>query len=434
MDPNARAKYLNSPETELFDKGRTLYNLGPAREAAGKGQPLVVAEGYMDVVALVSAGFEAAVAPLGTAVTEAQLQMLWRVHPEPVLALDGDRAGLRAAQRVVGLALPLLEPERTLRFALLPEGRDPDDLIRAEGAEAMRAALDGAQPLVRMLWRRETEGVALDTPERRAGLDRSLREAVRAIRDPLVRRHYIEELNRLRIELFGLAPVRDRPRGRDARSWDAGRGGARPSTRASVLVAQEDDPARLREAVILAVLLLHPDLFDEFEDRLEDVEFGGATVAMGRAVLRHRARRDACAAELGPGALETLLSHGHVRLSPAVRRPGDPELARACLEGELLKLAAREGLRREVEDATADLEALAGEVDDAAGEGMTWRLGQAAAALGEAERARNEDRTAFETAENGLALSRDERVRWRDLSAGIDFGRGGRAPRRRGDG
>ena len=216
MAADARAKYLNSPETELFDKGRTLYNLGPAREAAGKGAPLVVAEGYMDVIALVRAGLEAAVAPLGTAVTEAQLQMLWRLDPEPVIALDGDQAGLRAAMRVVDLALPHLEPGRSLRFALLPEGRDPDDLIRAEGPDAMRAAIDAAEPLSRMLWRRETEGVALDTPERRAGLDRALREAVSAIRDPSVREHYAHEMRRLRAELFGLAPATrsDGPEGR----------------------------------------------------------------------------------------------------------------------------------------------------------------------------------------------------------------------------
>ena len=433
MDPNARAKYLNSPETELFDKGRTLFNLGPAREAAGRGAPLVVAEGYMDVVALVGAGFEAAVAPLGTAVTEPQLQMLWRLHPEPVLALDGDAAGLRAAMRVVGLALPLLEPGRTLRFALLPEGGDPDDLIRAEGPKAMQAALDAAQPLVRMLWRRETEGAVLDTPERRAGLDRSLRDAVRAIRDRSVRRHYADELNRLRLELFGVPPRRGWAPRRDTKPWAAGPSGVNASTRASALVAQEDGPARLREEVILATLLVHPDLLDEFEDELDDLDFGPATRALGRSVLLHRADRAACAAAVSEAALETLMGGSHVRLSPCVRRPGDREAARACLEGELAKLAARRGLLREIEEATADLEALAGDAAQTVGEGMTWRLGQAAAAVGHAERLMGEDRAAVDVAENGLALDRDERSRARDLYAGIDFGRGGRPSRRRRD-
>ena len=157
MDPNDNAKYLNSPETELFDKGRNLYNHGPAREAAGKGAPLIVAEGYMDVIALVEAGFGAAVAPLGTAVTESQLQLLWRISDEPIVALDGDAAGLRAAYRVIDLALPLMEAGKSLRFALMPEGKDPDDLIRAEGAggvHARRKAASSTVPSARRRWTR----------------------------------------------------------------------------------------------------------------------------------------------------------------------------------------------------------------------------------------------------------------------------------------
>ena len=121
----------------LFDKGRNLYHHKPAREAAGKGQPLIVAEGYMDVIALVEAGFGASVAPLGTAVTEHQLALLWRIAPEPIIALDGDTAGLRAAYRVIDLALPLLEAGQSLRFAVMPEGQDPDDVIRAGGSSAL---------------------------------------------------------------------------------------------------------------------------------------------------------------------------------------------------------------------------------------------------------------------------------------------------------
>ena len=142
MDPNAPAKYYNSPETALFDKGRSLYNHGPAREAAGKGKPLIVAEGYMDVIALSEAGFTATVAPLGTAITEDQLRLLWRIAPEPIIALDGDTAGLRAAMRLIEIALPLLEAGQSLRFALMPEGLDPDDLIKAQGAGAMQQLLD----------------------------------------------------------------------------------------------------------------------------------------------------------------------------------------------------------------------------------------------------------------------------------------------------
>lgn len=202
MDPNARAKYLNGPERLLFDKGAALYNHGPARSACGKGQTLVVAEGYMDVIALSEAGFEATVAPLGTAVTERQLQLMWRMHPEPVIALDGDKAGLRAAMRVIDLAMPLLEAGKSLRFAIMPEGKDPDDLIKEQGRAGMREVLMGAVPMVALLWQRETEGKVFDSPERRAMLDKALRDAITPIKDRSIKRHYGEILKDMRFELF----------------------------------------------------------------------------------------------------------------------------------------------------------------------------------------------------------------------------------------
>ena len=158
MAPNARAKYLNSPETPLFDKGKNLYNLVGARSAVGRGEPLIVTEGYMDVIALNSATFKGAIAPLGTAITEKQLQLMWRISPEPIIALDGDKAGLRAAYRLIDLSLPLLKIGQALRFALMPQGKDPDDLIRNEGSSFFRNLIDEAIPMVDLIWRRETEG------------------------------------------------------------------------------------------------------------------------------------------------------------------------------------------------------------------------------------------------------------------------------------
>ena len=174
MDPNDNAKYLNSPETPLFDKSRTLFNHGPAREASGKGHPLIVAEGYMDVIALSEAGFPATVAALGTAITEHHLRMLWRIAPEPILALDGDTAGLRAAMRVIDIALPLLEAGQSLRFAIMPDGLDPDDLLKQQGKGAMQKLIDDAIPMVQLLWQRETDGKKFDSPERKAALDKAL--------------------------------------------------------------------------------------------------------------------------------------------------------------------------------------------------------------------------------------------------------------------
>ena len=156
----------------------------------------------MDVIALAEAGFEAAVAPLGTAVTETQLLLMWRVSDEPIIALDGDTAGIRAAQRVIDLALPLLEAGKSLRFAVMPEGQDPDDLIRAGGPAAMQKLLDTARPMVDLLWEREVYGKNFDSPERKAALDKILRNKLQLIKDVSIRGHYGQAIKDMRWELF----------------------------------------------------------------------------------------------------------------------------------------------------------------------------------------------------------------------------------------
>lgn len=200
LEKDARAKYLNSPETPLFHKGDVLYRYGAARAAAAEsGEPLIVCEGYMDVIALAGAGFRTAVAPLGTALTENQIARLWRQSDEPVLCFDGDSAGQSAAYRSIDRALPLLKPGKSLSFAFMPEGQDPDDLIRSSGAAAFAAVLAKAEPLASVLWRREVETRALDTPERRAALRAHLRTLINGIADKDVRRAYgVEFANRLR--------------------------------------------------------------------------------------------------------------------------------------------------------------------------------------------------------------------------------------------
>ncbi len=171
LEKDAQAKYLNSPETPLFHKGATLYNLSSARQAAHDGATVVAVEGYVDVIAMVTAGFAATVAPLGTALTEDQLVLLWKMADEPVLCFDGDNAGLRAAFRAVELAMPRLKPGKSLKFALLPQGQDPDDLVRSAGRDAVNDVIASARPLADMLWARETEGHSFETPERRAALE-----------------------------------------------------------------------------------------------------------------------------------------------------------------------------------------------------------------------------------------------------------------------
>lgn len=195
LDPSQRAKYLNSPETPLFHKGRVLFNAAAAREAAFATGSVIVVEGYMDVIALAGAGLANAVAPLGTSLTVDQLKLLWRMAPEPILCFDGDTAGVKAAQRAVDTALPLLEPGYSLRFAFLPGGQDPDDLLRQEGGDAFRAVLGKARPLADVLWHRETEGGSWSTPERRAALDARLEALLGEIRDAKVRHHYQSDLS-----------------------------------------------------------------------------------------------------------------------------------------------------------------------------------------------------------------------------------------------
>lgn len=395
LAPTAPAKYLNSPQTLLFDKGRTLYNHAPARSAAAKGAPLIVAEGYMDVIALVMAGFEASVAPLGTAITETQLEMLWRMADEPVVALDGDAAGRRAARRLAELALPRLAPGRSLRFLLLPEGTDPDDLLHSQGAGAFRKLIETAQPLVDLLWQSHAEGQRLDTPERRAAFDREIRATLRRIADQDVRRHYADEFAlRRKALLSSRAPLR----AQEGKSWSgkahrpSGRRGGwqapptpTPETRLSVLARELPEynlEEAMREAALLAFLITHPWLWEEFEEPLHDVEFSHpdhrriATVLfrmLARGEFEAASLRRALEAEIGADPLEKLFAHKHITIAPAIRRPNDRETARLSLIEEIARLTALRGALAEIEDAAEDLTGVGNE-------GLTWRLRQAAEA------------------------------------------------------
>ncbi|WP_333714309.1 DNA primase [Yoonia sp.] len=430
MDPNHPAKYYNSPETALFDKGRSLFNHGPAREAAGKGQPLIVAEGYMDVIALAEAGFGATVAPLGTAITEDQLQLLWRMADEPIIALDGDTAGLRAAMRVIDIALPLLEAGKSLRFALMPEGLDPDDLIKAQGAGAMQRVIEAAIPMVQLLWQREIEGKVFDSPERKAALDKALREKIKLIRDPSIRNHYGQAIKDLRWALFSnrKPPAR---RVQTRQPWSAAREPWRreispvAASRASPLAAGLGDENHMREAVILAAMISAPGVAVAFETDLERLEIREpGHRALQDAILRHIGAADlwqCVATDCGPDALEKLMSQSHVRISPAIRQRGNDDIARLCLAEEFAKLTARRGHQREIEDAILDLEGVADE-------GLTWRLAQASEAVNRAGRGNGEDKVDYAIGENGARMRKEERSAFDDLLQKIDFAKGRKNP------
>lgn len=297
MEKDAQAKYLNSPETPLFHKGATLYNLHNARKAAHDAGTVIAVEGYVDVIALTAAGFPHAVAPLGTALTPEQCGLLWRMAEEPILCFDGDKAGLKAAFRAVDTALPLIGPGRTLRFVLLPDGQDPDELLRAAGPTAVAEALGKPLPLVDLLWMRETEGAPLDTPERRAALERRLREIAGAIADETLRRHYQQELADRLTRLLG----RDRDGGGRRRQFTPRRrdwrGGARPPEDAPLRIGPSlansplfrGAPAALppREALIILILINHPDLLAARIDDLATLDLASAEAGdLRNALLR----------------------------------------------------------------------------------------------------------------------------------------------------
>lgn len=433
MDPEDKAKYLNSPETELFDKGRSLYNVKDARVAAGKGQPLLVAEGYMDVIALSEAGFGASVAPLGTAITENQLAMLWRISDEPIITLDGDAAGQRAALRLIDLALPLLEAGRSLRFAMMPEGQDPDDLLKSSGASAVQSLLDAAVPMVQLLWNRETEGKNFDSPERKAALDKSLRDKITLIKDPSIRSHYGQAIKDMRWQLFRAksgAPSGNG--GAKRKAWGQPWGSSAPQgpsagAKSSILATAADDHAtdHLREGVILAACISCPDVVEPFETGLENMSCRNGDHALLRdLVLRHgldgaQVLRSRIEDALGPDALENLMTQRHVAITPCIRRPGDAELAAMTIAEELAKLSAVRGLLDEVKDAADDL---SGEAD----EGLTWRLAEAAKAADLAQRAGQEDKAEYVIADNGARLDREQVAKSRNMFDQIDFSKGGK--------
>jgi len=257
-------KYLNSADGPLFDKGRLLYNLDQAGPAARKANRLVVVEGYMDVIGLAQAGIAEAVAPLGTAMTETQLGLAWRLVDEPILCFDGDAAGQRAATRAAMRALPLLKPGKSLRIATLPQGQDPDDICRTGGAQAFEAVLAAAVPLIDHVWASETAGLETATPERRAQGRLRLREAANGIADPDVKSLYQAEFNRRFEAAFMARPERPRwqPR-KPGERWQPPIPGASPALKA--LVAGRRDP--MLDAII-AGLLLRPALADRHGDAL----------------------------------------------------------------------------------------------------------------------------------------------------------------------
>jgi DNA primase len=312
LDANAPAKYLNSPDTPLFHKGQILFNAHRARGPAHDKDRVVAVEGYMDVIALTEAGFGETVAPLGTALTEEQVKLLWRMADEPILCFDGDAAGRKAAFRAVETALPLLKPGFSVRFAFLPGGLDPDDLVRQSGPQAFADELAKTRALFDVLWEREAQDQDLSTPEHRAAFEARLKGMVAKIGDANVRTHYESEL-RETLWALNRTVVREIARGQGPRKGAGGAGRRNniapdwrvrerarlgqsaqivPQRRsnASPELAAQAEHAPAREALVIKTLLNHPWLIDEHSEEIAAMTMASAPLARLRdAILAHQA-------------------------------------------------------------------------------------------------------------------------------------------------
>ncbi|MGE3336541.1 MAG: DNA primase [Alphaproteobacteria bacterium] len=390
---DAKPKYLNSPDSEVFHKGRLLYNLAAARAASREAGTILVVEGYTDVIALARAGVAHAVAPLGTALTEEQIGLLWRLVDEPVLCLDGDAAGARAAERAARRALPLLVPGKSLRFLALPEGEDPDSLLARRGPQALVAALAGPRSLVDLLWHVELAAQPTDTPERRAGLRQRLAELARTVGDPAVREQYAAAFAERFEAAFPARPQRGRGdwqrrdgRWHDGRPGRDGRFGKAPGGAAAAVpfAARADvEGVRLQqERTLIALLVNHPGLVDSHHEGLAEIVLQSHVLdRMLREILHvavlspplDTARVERHLTRCGLGEpLNEILTQKLYRQASFAAPDGDAAVAAAALDDMLGRFAQR----RRAEDWKAEASAaLADEADDtAAGELYAARM------------------------------------------------------------
>jgi len=358
-------KYLNSPDTPLFDKGRTLYNLDRAAPASRKSGRVIVVEGYMDVIALAQAGFGEAVAPLGTALTEHQLERLWRLSDVPILCFDGDAAGQKAAIRAALRALPGLAPGRSLRFVTLPEGQDPDDLVRARGPSAFDALLEKPESLVDRLWAHEYAAEPLDTPEQRAGLKRRLMTHAEAIADPDVRHEYQAEFRRRIGDLFA-RPQRDftprqfTPR-RPGTKWTP----PLPPVTAEAKAVRAAGIDRLLAKAVLAGLIRHPAEIARHMEvlgslKLADGALGRLFEAVVDLALEDRAldsqRLITILGSSGLGQITTDLLRADATPYSFTQDGAEPERASADLDEAIAIMVARPEVDAALAQATSELE------------------------------------------------------------------------------
>jgi DNA primase len=355
-------KYLNSPDTPLFDKGRTLFNLDLAGPASRQAKRILIVEGQMDVIALDQAGIAEVIAPLGTALTEHQLDRLWRLEPAPICCFDGDNAGQKAAIRAAARALPHLGPERTLRFVALPTGQDPDDVVKAGGRAAMEALLAEAEPLVEHVWRHEVAAAPLDTPEARAGLKQRLIDHTQAIIDPSVRQLYRDEwlrkfdaLVRPQQQARSLYPRREWKKGKDGKFAPS----SAPTLESTRAVARTGVEAPLAKA-LLNGFTLYPDALHDHVEELAHLPIADRRCAGYRdrlveiAMSGQSLDREALATILAGVAAGVDVRRDSMAFS-FTRKNSDPDLARRDLGLAVETLVAKAEIEAALDEATERL-------------------------------------------------------------------------------
>ena len=260
---DGQPKYLNSPDTPVFNKRRVLYNLNYAKDKAYEARKIVVCEGYMDVIAQAKYGFDYAVAPLGTALTEEQIAEAWKICPEPTLCFDGDSAGVRAAMRSVDRVLPILKAGYSLQYVFLPDKMDPDEFLKAKGAEAYAEMLAETVPLADLLWRKNVESQPTDTPEQKALFEKNVMEEVGKIADEKVRGYYLQDMKRRLFEKFRPAPpeknFRSAPTDRPVSAAKAA-----PRRHQPIKISLDERVAKF----IAAAMYCYPVLIGEYEEKI----------------------------------------------------------------------------------------------------------------------------------------------------------------------
>ena len=398
LDGETNAKYLNSPETPLFNKSKTLYNFKNARSASKKKDSLILVEGYMDVVSLNQAGFDNVVAPLGTAITEHQLRLLWQLHSEPLIALDGDAAGIRASEKLMDTALPYLAHNKSLRFCMLPENQDPDDLIKFGGARALQTAIDEAIPLVQLLWNQHTRGKIFDSPERKASLDVELKASLNKISDKNLKNHFSVAVRTLRNDFLQQSESFLAERNNSNYSFSKkpfrNKNIAKPifATKNSILAKQASNlnvEARLREGAILLGALNHPKIADELEQEICQAEFFNEDLEIIRNALLSELPFDGGLSQedflnnlkerLNFDPIKKLNEISHLSVQPFLHCDANEKDAKRAIQDALFRHSSIEEFKKEIKSAEK-------EISESENEELTSRISKANLTMKKAEK------------------------------------------------